>query len=203
MAEISKIKKRIKFFFNFKKNKNLISIFKRKKSIEEKYPNYIFKGNIESALIPFCAAFLGENDVKYFINVNNVTLIDLDKDKIEIMKNEKYNYKSDWNFIIGDCWIEMDKLIENNTFFDVVSVDCWTTQIEEMINLHFKNIYKIANKYVVLIYSKEFDEKYGLNKSKETIQAYIEKKYEFKVNLIDMIKRSNFKGGIYWLVFKK
>ena len=99
MAEVSKIKNRIKFFFSLKKNKNLISIFKRKKNIEEKYPNYIFKENIESALIPFCAAFLGENDVKYFINVNNVTLIDFDKDKMEIMKNKKYLVTGSAGFI--------------------------------------------------------------------------------------------------------
>ena len=183
--------------------KNIISIFKSKKNIKEKYPTYIFKDNIGNALIPFCAAFLGESDVKYFVRIENVTLIDFDKDKIDIMKNNKYNYKHNWKFIVGDCWIEMGNLVKKNKFFDIVNIDCWSTQIEEMINVHFKNIYKLANKYLVLIYSIEFDKKYGLNKSKENIETYIREKHRCTISVIDIIKRSNFNDGIYWLVLKK
>ena len=53
------------------------------------YPVNIINDN-QSVLLLYSAAFEGYNDVKYYKNIQNVTLVDIDKEKLNKMKNKIY-----------------------------------------------------------------------------------------------------------------
>ena len=140
----------------------------------------------KSAICFFSACFEGRNDVQYVraSKIPNVTIVDIDSKKMEIMKTK---YPSDWEFIVGDAYDILQKMVANNRTFDVVICDHWLSQSEKVLVEFFDDFFKLANKWFVATFSME--------KGLESYTKFI--------NRMPLINLRNAENGNVWLVFKK
>ena len=176
------------------------------------YPSYIIDTS-DSVLILCCAAFLGQSDVEFYRDCDNVVLVDILEDKLEVMKNQTYNSKKKWEYI-NRCMFDVIKdYTEQNRKFDIISVDPWTGILEHRLyDKEFLTIFNCTNKYLVVSSSQDIFGKYNI-KNKQDITEMIKQKYKIdNIDCIDILKRSDYYspnwkhtivGGVYWLVFEK
>ncbi len=166
--------------------------------------------NEYSALLLCCAGdiknnthIIGNNDVQYFSNLDNVTLVDLNPDTMNILKNSLYKHKQNWVFIVDDMYKVCNNFLITNKKFDIISCDPWTNQMEDLLFNNLNNILPITNKYLITGFSKILSDKYNLNLNMHSIETFINKRYNINISIINLIKRSGYLGGIYWIVMQK
>lgn len=174
------------------------------------YPNIV--NNNDSVLILFCAAYEGGQDVKYYIDNSNVTLVDLDEDKMRIMKNKTYSNKKSWKYIVDDVYNVLSMYNEKNIKFDIVSADPWTNMEEDTYEKHFIKYYNCSNKYLIMGCCKDTMVKHYLTDC-NSVTNYIRKTHKLNdIKCIDILKRSDYyspewtytkESGVFWLVFEK
>ena len=133
----------------------------------------------QSAICFFCAAFGGENDVKYLheAGMKDVFLIDIDREKIK-----EVSYKYGYDFIGRDAF----EVIDSGFFsqVDLIICDQWTNMDEQVNETYFDKFKSLAKKFLII----------GIS------QKYIDSLKEKPPG--EYYKRSDHEGGVYWRVIK-
>ena len=163
-----------------------------------------------SALLLCCAADfknnihkIGDNDVQYYNNVDIVTLVDLNYETMNKLKNDLYKNKKQWTFIIDDMYKVCKEFYLENKKFDIISCDPFTNHMEDFLLNNLNNILPITNKYIITGFSKILSDKYNLDLDISIIEKFINTKYNINISIIKLVKRSDYLGGIYWLIIQK
>lgn len=146
------------------------------------YPSFHREDGYETALCLFSAMWHGRQDVYWLAKAGITgTCVDLDGERLEQMREV---YPDGWQFVEADVY---EYAVEADRTWDVVTLDPWTGQFERcawMLPLWCQ----LANRAVVLGHGN-----YRLP----------EPQAPDGWELADRIKRSDFKGGIYWYRFEK
>ena len=145
----------------------------------ETFPLDILKKDY-SILNLFCAAFGGEYDVEHYhkFGIRSAVLIDNDSEKLKEVARKFPEYSC----VCMDAFLFIQKCNVNS--FDVVISDHWSTQDVLIHGKYLEKLKQIARKYLILGINEQNRERHGINKE-------------------GLYKRSDFRGGQYWLVLKK
>lgn len=149
----------------------------RAKAAPELYPRQVLVG-CESALVLFAAAFHGRQDAVWIADAEmQATLVDIDHEKLGEMV---LAYPEGWEYVHGDVF---DYCTRTERMWDVVSIDPPTNlfdRCEQLLSLWVL----MANKAVVL----------GMD-DRPVVAPH-------GWQLTEVLRRSNFAGGVYWQVFQ-
>ena len=145
----------------------------------ETFPLDILKKDY-SILNLFCAAFGGEYDVEHYhkFGIRSAVLIDNDSEKLKEVARKFPEYSC----VCMDAFLFIRKC--NVDSFDLVISDHWSTQDVLIHGKYLEKLKQIARKYLILGINEQNRERHGINKE-------------------GLYKRSDFRGGQYWLVLKK
>ena len=149
------------------------------------YPNGDTFAGCETALCLFSAEWLGMQD-DYWIAQAGLrgTCVDLNGDNLGRMREL---YPAAWEFVTDDAYEFAQRAVEAGSQWDVVTLDPWTGQFQQCADL-LPTWATLARRVVVLGHGH-----YRLTRP-EAPEGW---------RLAFDIKRSDYKGGIYWLVFTK
>ncbi len=169
----------------------------------KKFPRYIFE-NATTGICFFCAAFYGRNDVidLYVNNIKDLVLVDVDKDRIDIMKTI---YPKNWTFICESAFDYSVKLNNEGKKFDLVFCDPWTNHVKNVYFSDFMPFYNLANNYFVAYGTRNalFTET-NTPVEKKAISNYLSEYHKTKINVVDIIfGPGTADGGTTYLVIKK
>jgi hypothetical protein len=139
----------------------------------------------DTALCLFCAEWLGMQDAYWVAKAGLVgTCVDVQGEKLEQMREV---YPDEWRFLTEDVYDFTELAEECGWKWDVLTLDPWTGQFEQCAEL-LPRWCALASKVVILGHGN-----YRLTPP-EAPKGW---------TLSETIKRSDYKGGIYWLVFTK
>jgi hypothetical protein len=150
------------------------------------YPNIkLLAPDAETALCLFCAEWFGQQDA-YWLAKAGLTgmLVDRQRDKLERMQEV---YPPGWEFTEADVFAFAEAAVEADLWWDVVSLDPWSSQFEECADM-LPTWTTLARKVVVLGHGN-----YRLHPPSAPEGWHHEL----------TLKRSDFKGGVYWLVYQR
>lgn len=89
--------------------------------------------DIETALMCFCAAFVGRQDCIWLADAGiSATAIDTDEYGIEVMKRA---YPDSWEFVTGDVYDYAAKRYAEGMSYDLVSLDPSSNQFDQAADL--------------------------------------------------------------------
>lgn len=149
------------------------------------YPNPRTFDGCESALCLFSAEWLGKQDVYWLAKAGLTgTCVDLQGDKLAQMREL---YPEGWKFHEDDVYGFSELAVERGWQWDVVNLDPWTGQFQQCADL-IDRWTTLARKVVVIGHGN-----YRLTPP-EAPEGW---------TLVQTIKRSDFKGHVDWLVFKR
>jgi hypothetical protein len=158
--------------------------------IEHLYCGSVFPGpqffeDCETALCLFSAAWYGRQDA-YWIAKHGMrgTCVDLDGDRLDEMARV---YPTDWEFDAADVFYYAEGAVDSGLRWDVITLDPYTNLFEKCAAM-LPTWCALANRVVVLGHGN-----YRLREP-EAPEGWEQ---------AARIKRSDFKGGIYWLVYRK
>jgi hypothetical protein len=155
------------------------------KDIEHVYCGSVYPGpqyleGCKTALCLFSAMWHGRQDVYWLAKAGLTgTCVDLNGDRLAQMEAV---YPDGWEFVTADVF---DYVQDQERTWDVVTLDPWSTQFERCADM-LPVWTELANRVVVLGHGN-----YRLDWPKPPA-GWV---------LADSFKRSDFKGGVYWLVF--
>jgi len=154
---------------------------------------------VESAALFFVAQFYGKNEVIHFyeMGVPDVTLVDIDKDRLDHMEDI---YPDHWTCVLEDAFSAAERLKAEGKRYDLVMADPFSPMIRETSFDKFPLFRDISNKYVLFIAAQAVFDELGLDATPESIQAHYNAHIDPDVKVLDLHKRSNHEGGIYWCV---
>jgi hypothetical protein len=139
----------------------------------------------DTALCLFCAEWLGMQDAYWVAKAGLIgTCVDVQGEKLEQMREV---YPEGWEFVEADVYAYAHAAVREEMWWDVVTLDPWTGQFDQCAKL-IDTWSALARKVVVLGHGN-----YRLTPP-EAPEGW---------ELSETIKRSDYKGGIYWLVFKR
>ena len=149
------------------------------------YPGSQFFEGCETALCLFSAEWLGMQDA-YWIAKHGMTgtCVDLQADKLAQMREL---YPEGWEFIEADAYEFAQESLEEGREWDALTLDPWTGQFEKCADL-LPTWTALARNTVVLGHGN-----YRLTRP-EAPEGW---------TMTQAILRSDFKGGVYWLVFQR
>lgn len=146
------------------------------------FPRREFFAGCETALCLFTAEWLGRQDVYWIAKQGIVgTCVDLNGDKLRQMQEL---YPDGWEFIEADVY---EYAASAHNTWDVVTLDPWTGQFARCADL-LPLWTTLARKVVVLGHGN-----YRLERP-EAPEGW---------SMVEVIRRGDFKGGVYWLVFTR
>jgi len=159
--------------------------------IEELYCGSVFPNKrrffsqCQTALCIFCAEWLGMQDAYWVARAGLVgECVDTNGEKLAEMK---LRYPDDWQFHTADAYEFAQEAVEDGRQWDMLTLDPWSGQFEKCADL-MDTWTTLARKVVVLGHG---------NYRLEVPQAPSGWK------LATSIKRTDFKGGVFWLVFAR
>lgn len=139
----------------------------------------------DTALCLFCAEWLGMQDAYWVAKAGlKGTCVDVQGDKLEQMMEL---YPEGWGFIEEDVYEFADNAAIFGKQWDVVTLDPWTGQFDQCAKL-IELWTALARKVVVLGHG------YYRLTPPEAPEGW---------TLTETIKRSDYKGGVNWLVFTR
>ena len=149
------------------------------------YPNpQVFEG-CKTALCLFSAEWLGKQDVYWLAKAGLTgTCVDLNGNNLSRMREI---YPEGWEFVEADAYDFAQAAVEEDVQWDVVNLDPWTGQFDQCAKL-LETWTTLARKVVVLGHGN-----YRLHRP-EAPKGW---------TLSHDIKRGDFKGGVFWLVFTR
>lgn len=149
------------------------------------YPGPQFFEGCKTALCIFSAEWFGMQDA-YWIAKHGMTgtCIDLQGDKLALMREY---YPEGWEFIEADAYEFAADALEDKRQWDALTLDPWTGQFQTCADL-LPQWTALARKTVVLGHGN-----YRLHRP-EAPEGW---------TMTQDIKRSDYKGGIDWLVFQR
>ncbi len=134
----------------------------------------------ETALVLFAAGFGGVQDARHIAEAGlRATCVDI---RIKLLLEMRASYPEDWNFIVADAFDFAD---ETNRIWDIVTADPFTGQFEQAARA-LPAWCELARKTVVL----------GTGTETEPV---VPDGWE----VTDRIRRSDYKGGVYWTVVER
>jgi hypothetical protein len=150
------------------------------------YPNVkLFAPEAQTALCLFSAEWLGMQDAYWVAKAGLTgTCVDLQREKLMQMREV---YPDGWSFVEADVYKFAQAALEMETQWDVVTLDPWTGQFQQCADL-IDTWTTLARDVVVLGHGH-----YRLMPP-EAPEGW---------TLSETIKRSDYKGGINWLVFTR
>ena len=150
------------------------------------YPNLnLFAPKAETALCLFSAQWLGMQDAYWVAKAGlEGTCVDLQEDKLGQMREL---YPEGWEFVTADVYDFAEESLAEGRQWDVVTLDPWTGQFDKCANL-IRTWTALARQMVILGHGN-----YRLS-APEAPEGW---------TLVETIRRSDFKGGIHWLVFTR
>jgi hypothetical protein len=142
------------------------------------FPEHILK-DCKTALCLFAAAYGGENDVQYIhkAGIKNVILVDEDKEKMKLM--EHFGYRQ----TIGDAFHFIDRAYISLWRYELIVSDQYTHDDFKVWAL-YPELKKMAKKYLIIGVCENSIKK-GL-----------------KLPEGELMKRSDYLGGVYWHITK-
>jgi hypothetical protein len=147
------------------------------------FPNQDTFAECETALCLFSAEWHGMQDVYWLARQGIAThCVDLNGTKLQQMADV---YPNEFSFTVCDVFEFADYALDDGQSWDVVTLDPWTGLFERCANMLWVWT-SLARKVVVLGHGN-----YRLPEPEAPDGWRLEQK----------IKRSDFKGGVYWLVF--
>ena len=154
-----------------------------------------------SAICFLCAAFYGQYDAVNLRKIRNVSLVDLNEEKMEGMKTI---YPASWKFIVGDYVEEIDRQVAGGNTYDLVTCDPWSHMVEDVLITHFKKLYSMSNKFFLpATCQNTFLSKHNVAARKGPLSKFLSETHGLPVKVTKIIKRSDFEGGFYWILIKK
>jgi len=149
------------------------------------FPNQATFAGCETALCLFSAEWYGRQDV-YWLARQGIatTCVDLNGTKLQHMADV---YPNTFDFTVCDVYEFAEFALEDGQAWDVVTLDPWTGHFERCANM-LSTWTGLARKVVVL--------GHGNYRLPEPVAPN-------GWHLANKIKRSDFKGGVYWLVFAR
>lgn len=157
--------------------------------IEDLYCGSVYPGKTlatsKTALCLFTAAWLGRQDV-YWLAKQGLTgtCVDEAGERLERMREL---YPEGWEFVTGDAYEYAQAALEEGRQWDVVNLDPWTTQFSRCAEL-LDTWTTLARKVVIMGFGN--------------YRAVRPEGPEGWTRTHD-IMRSDFRGGVWWLVFQK
>lgn len=143
------------------------------------FPDYPLRA-ARTGLVLFAAAFQGRQDAYWFAHYGvRTTCVDTDAAGLAKMREL---YPSDWEFVHDDAWDFARGA--NAHVWDVVSLDPFTN-LFQLVADSIHEWTRLATRYVVM----------GCG-----VHTRVVAPGGWKV--VDMVKRSQFHGGIYWAVLE-
>ena len=154
-----------------------------------------------NAICFFCAQFYGKNDVIHLstAGMEDVTLVDLDDAKLAIMKSI---YPQGWTYRIGDAYAVAAELNQENTRFDLVVCDPYSSAAPTVLFDKFEDFFGIAEKYFVTLVSQPMLSKRSIVADAGALGDHLCEIHGRDIRVLDLIKRSSHEGGIFWAVLQ-
>ncbi len=156
---------------------------------------------VDSAICFFVAQHYGANDIIHLRNIGvpDVTLIDLDEERLNYMKNI---YPSSWKYEIGDAFTIAERKYSQGVFVDLVIADPYTSLQNKIMSNGLEPFISLTNRYYMQMISiRELQivtEEHNIENLKMAILDL-----DLNGKLVDLVKRSTHAGGIYWGVFER
>jgi hypothetical protein len=143
------------------------------------FPEHALIGASTAASL-FCAAFHGEQDVKYLhaAGIKRVLLVDTDVNKL-VETAAKYDYSG----MICDAFEFISRCMEQGRKFDVVVCDQWTN-MDFKLWARYEDLKKITTMHLII----------------GVVQVNIDNGLTLPPG--ELVKRSDHLGGAYWHVTK-
>jgi hypothetical protein len=145
----------------------------------------VYMQGCSTALAIFCAQWYGTQDAYWLARAGlDVTFVDEQAEKLAVMR-ELYPGKT--SSVVGDAYEYAKRALDEGLQWDVVNLDPWTSQFDQCAKL-IDTWTTLARKVVVLGHGN-----YRLTapEAPEGWQHAL------------TIRRSDFKGGVNWLVFTR
>lgn len=157
--------------------------------IDQTYPKELLAG-AESGLLLFASGFGGMNDGYWFreMGVPNVTAVDIDQETMESMRRE---YPLTWTWQVADAFEFAMLAAERGDLWDVVSADLPSSMPLQMVD-DLPLWSAIAARFLIsTVMRHNFPGRPVLSQLPEPPAGWHYQR---------LIKRSEHRGGVYWLV---
>ena len=160
------------------------------RDIEHLYCGSVFPGpqffeGCETALCLFSAAWHGRQDAYWIAKYGmRATCVDLDRGRLDEMREV---YPRDWAFNREDVFVWTQRHQEVGSRWDVITLDPFTNLFERCADM-LPTWCELANRVVVLGHGN-----YRL-KEPPAPEGWSQ---------VSRVRRSDFKGGIYWLTYAR
>jgi hypothetical protein len=141
------------------------------------YPRHVLRG-AETALCVFAGAFYGRQDAYWLAQAGLLTTC-VDVEPMDAMRRI---YPSDWEFVQADAFEFVE---QTGRMWDIVSIDCPTGAFQRCADM-IGEWCDLARKTVIL----------GTG-----IDTVVDSPIGW--HLTHMLRRSDFKGGVYWAVLER
>jgi hypothetical protein len=145
------------------------------------FPGQALAGS-ETALVLFAAAWHGKQDAYWIADAGlRATCIDMDEGRLDEMRAL---YPDDWTFLCTDVYLWSRIVRLGGPSYDVVTLDPFTNQFDRCAEM-LPTWCALANNVVIL----------GMDD--RDINAPV------GWRIVDRRKRSDFNGGVYWVVLER
>src|SRR5262245_15513623 len=157
----------------------------------------------ESALLLFGAGFLGRNDAIHVWNagIESATVVDVDAGKLNEMA--ALYVHDGWQFVARDAYQFAQAWQEQGRAADVVIVDPWTQHVGRALD-QLPLWCSVARKTLIIGASAEWFAEKGADVDAGGVRWWLRARFpEWRELPIvwRLVKRSNHKGGVWWIVF--
>jgi hypothetical protein len=170
---------------------------------EETFPCAVLAG-AETAACFFAAAFHGRQDVIHVLDAGVREITVIDKDWPKLLAMAALYPKDTLRLRHGDALLEAKHLIGRGDAFDVVTLDPWTQFIPATLS-SFTTYARLARRALVAGVSAEW-----LADAPPTPEGVLKRLWLeigeeplVAVPCVEVRKRSDHLGGIYWAVFSR
>jgi hypothetical protein len=154
----------------------------------------------DSAACFYVAQFFGKNDVIhiYRSGIPEVVLIDLDEQKLNHMRKI---YPPNWEIYHGNAISIAKQFANTGRKFDLVVCDPYSGMVQDILRDNLQPFRSIATKCMMhFISSEEISRMADSAEFHKLAAAYC--KLDPTAQLVELIKRSSHRGGVYWAVIR-
>ncbi len=154
------------------------------------------------AAVFFCAAYLGQNDSIHLLDAGlaDVFLCDLDGGKLDAMRTL---YPATWRFERGDAYRIAERELRAGRQFDVVVADPWAGHGRRLLTKTFPLWYALARRRLICMTPTTWFQELGAESSAAAARDAIRRLHGLDVDVAELRRRSDWLGGIHWLVVRK
>lgn len=144
-----------------------------------RFPHRVLVGN-DSALVVFCAAFLGRQDA-YWIAKAGLVATCVDEDRLKLLEMEQM-YPESWSFVCQDAFTFAANARRQ---WDIITLDPFTHDFERVAD-SIETWCGLARRAVVV----------GTG-----VDTIIEEPYGWEITSVE--RRSDYEGGVFWTTLER